>query len=109
MKTVQKIISKTSQVNTVIMFDEAIYCKAKEIQWRFSEVCRHSNKKGRLSYCNDVFSCNWKYEENGLYDILIESAVYGSSSVVRLLHGKAYNKGVMAHTLLLEALEQIQW
>ena len=32
MKTVQKIISKTSQVNTVITFDEAIYCKAKDIQ-----------------------------------------------------------------------------
>ena len=37
MKTVQKIISKTSQVNTVITFDEAIYCKAKEIQWRVSD------------------------------------------------------------------------
>ena len=36
-KTVQKIISKTSQVNTVITFDEAIYCKTKEIQWRFSD------------------------------------------------------------------------
>ena len=37
MKTVQKIISKTSQVNTVITFDEAICCKVKEIQWRFSD------------------------------------------------------------------------
>ena len=38
MKTVQKIISKISQVNTVIKFDEAINCKAKEIQWRFSNA-----------------------------------------------------------------------
>ena len=39
----------------------------------------------------------------------MESGVYDSNSVVRLLHGKAYNKGVRAHKLLLEALEQIQW
>ena len=37
MKPVQKIISKTSQVNTVITFDEAIHHKAKDIQWRFSD------------------------------------------------------------------------
>ena len=37
MKTVQKIISKTSQVNTAITFGEAIYCKLKQIQWRFSD------------------------------------------------------------------------
>ena len=35
MKIVQKIIFKTSQV---IMFVEAIHCKAKEIQWKFSDA-----------------------------------------------------------------------
>ena len=46
-----------------------------------------------------------KYEESGLEDILMESGVYGSNSVVRLLHGKACNKGMRARKLLLEALE----
>ena len=46
-----------------------------------------------------------KYEESGLQDILLESEVYGRNSVGRLLHGKAYNKGVRLINYLLEALE----
>ena len=111
MKTVQKIISKTSQVNTVITFDEAIYCKAKEIQWRFSDEFADTVIRTRDFHIAMTFSAviGKKYEESGLEDILIESGVYGSNSVVRLLHGKAYNKGERAHKLLLEALERIQW
>ena len=110
-KTVQKIISKTSQVNTVITFDEAIYCKAKEIQWRFSdEFADTVIRMGGFHIAMTFLAVIGKtYEESGLEDILIESGVYGSNSVVRLLHGKAYNKGVRAHKLLLEALERIQW
>ena len=110
-KTVQKIISKASQVNTVIMFDEAIYCKTKEIQWRFSdEFADTVIRMGGFHIAMTFLAVIGKtYEESGLKDILIESGVYGSNSVVRLLHGKAYNKGVRAHKLLLEALERIQW
>ena len=34
MKTAQKVSSKLEQNLTVITFDEAIYSKGKEIQWR---------------------------------------------------------------------------
>ena len=95
----------------MITFDEAIYCKAKEIQWRFSDefadtVIRMGGFHIAMTFLAVIGK---KYEESGLEDILIESGVYGSNSVVRLLHGKAYNKGVRAHKLLLEALERIQW
>ena len=74
MKTVQKIISKTSQVNTVITFDEAIYCKAKEIQWRFSDefadtVIRMGGFHIAMTFLAVIGK---KYEESDLEDILIK-------------------------------------
>ena len=78
----------------MITFDEAIYCKAKEIQWRFSDefadtVIRMGGFHIPMTFLAVIGK---KYEESGLEDILIESGVYGSNSVVRLLHGKACNK-----------------
>ena len=68
------------------------------------------NKNGRFHITMTFLAViGKKYEESGLEDMLIESRYYGSNSVVRLLHGKAYNKGVRAHKLLLEALKRIQW
>ena len=60
MKRVQKIISKTSHVSTVISFDEAIYSKVKEIQWRFSdEFAETVIRMGSFHiHSNDIFSCN---------------------------------------------------
>ena len=45
------------------------------------------------------------FAESGLEDLLVESNVYGSNTVSRIMHRKAHNRGVRAHKLVLEALE----
>ena len=45
------------------------------------------------------------FAESGLEDLLVEINVYGSNTVSRVMQGKAYNRGVRAYKLVLEALE----
>ena len=47
------------------------------------------------------------YDYSGIAEIM--QAIYGSSSVNQLLHGRSYNRGVRAHKLLKEALERLRW
>ena len=49
------------------------------------------------------------FAETGFEDLLVESNVYGSNTVSRIMQGKAYNRGIRAHKLVLEALERLQW
>ena len=44
-----------------------------------------------------------KYASSGLDDLLVESGVYGAGAVSALMKGKAYNRSVRAHKLLMEA------
>ena len=50
-----------------------------------------------------------KYPSSGLDDLLVESGVYGAGSVSALIKEKAYNCGVRAHNLLLEAFFCLLW
>ena len=46
-----------------------------------------------------------KYASSGL----VESGVYGAGAVSALMKGKAYNCGVRAHKLLMEAFFRLLW
>lgn len=98
------------QKYTVITFDEAIYCKAKEIQWRCADV--FSDIVLRLGVFHTVLNfmavIGKRYEESGLEDLLIESGVYGSNIVMRVMRGKVYNKGIRAMKLTMEALSRLR-
>ena len=37
-----------------------------------------------------------RYQESGIEDLLVESSVYGSESVMKIMTGKDYNWGVRA-------------
>ena len=50
-----------------------------------------------------------KFENSGLEDLLIESGVYGSATISSAMKGKAYNRGIRAHKLAMEALSRLQW
>ena len=50
-----------------------------------------------------------KYASSGLDDFLVESDVYGAGGVSALMKGKAYNCGVRAHKLLMEAFFRLLW
>ena len=110
MKTVQKMMKRLNQKHSVITFDEAIYCKAKEVQWRCKD--EFSNTVLRLGGFHTALTfmavIGKRYEESGLEDLLIESDLYGSQTVSRILKGKTYNKGVRAFKLVMEALCRIR-
>ena len=46
---------------------------------------------------------------SGLSEILIESALYGTSAVGQICRGKSYNRGMRAHKLMIEALDRFRW
>ena len=110
MKTVQKMMRRLNQKHSVITFDEAIYCKAKEIQWRckdeFSDTVLRLG--GFHTALNFISVIGKRYEESGLEDLLIESDIYGSQTVTRIMKGKTYNKGIRAFKLAMEALSRIR-
>ena len=112
LKTVQEI-SKHLQQSTaaVITFDLTIYCRAKEIHWRYPEEFQN------LVIClggvhialNYLASIGKMFQESGLEDVFIESGLYGSSSAMALLQGKSYNKGIKGHKLIMEVLLRLKW
>ena len=50
-----------------------------------------------------------RYQNWGIEDVLIESGTYGPTSVIFLLKGKSYNRGVRAHKLTMKALFRLMW
>ena len=111
MKTAQKISRKLEQNLTVITFYEAIYSKGKEIQWHVpSEFHDVILRLGEFHIAlNFLGVIGTKYPGSGLEDIMIESGVYGSNSIGKILKGKTYNRGVRAHKILFEALTRLRW
>lgn len=49
------------------------------------------------------------FENSGLYDIMVESGIYGSHAASVFLQGKSYNRGVRAHKIVLEGRLRLQW
>ena len=110
MKTVQNMIKDLQQKHTVLTFDEAIYSKAKEIQWQsngeFNDtVIRQGGFHTALTF---IAVIGKRYEESGIEDLLVESGVYASGSVMKIMTGKSYNKGVRALKLLSEAFSHLR-
>jgi hypothetical protein len=104
MKKTQNICSSLQQRDMVITFDLVIYAKAKQIQWKFPEefsdtVIRMGGFHIALNFLAVL----------GKKDVLIESGGYGSGSVMALMKGKSYNRGVRAHKLVMEALFRLMW
>ena len=110
-KTVQKITESVGQAAMVVIFDLAIYVKAKEIQWRVPDELKNVIiRMGGFHIALNYLSMLGKmYSDSGLEDLLIESGVYASGTTSALIAGKQYNRGVRAHKLTLEALFRLQW
>ena len=110
MKTVQNLMKALNQAYSVITFDEAIYCKAKEIQWQrtdeFSDTILRLG--GFHTVLNFMAVIGKRYEDSGLEDLLIESGLYGSNTVKRIVEGKVYSKGIRAMKQVTEALSRVR-
>jgi len=91
LKHAQKISAAMGQGETVITFDLAIYSKAKEIQWRFSDEFSIVvvSMGGFYIALNFLSLLGKKFGDSGLDDLLIESGVYAAGSTSALMKGKS--------------------
>ena len=105
LKHAQAISAIVGQTDTIITFDLAIYIKAKQLQWRLlADFSKVVIRVGGFYIALNYLALMWKrYASSGLGDLLVESAVYGVGAVSALMKGKAYNRGVRAHKLVMEA------
>ena len=96
---------------SVITFDEAIYCKANEIQWQrtdeFSDTILRLG--GFHTVLNFMAVLGKHYEDSRLEDLLIESGLYGSNTVKHIVEGKVYSKGIRAMKQVMEALSRVRF
>ena len=93
------------------MFDLATYIKAKQLQWSFlAEFSKVVIRVGGFHIALNYLALIWKkYASSGLEDLLVESGVYGAGAVSALMKGKAYNRGVRAHRLVMDAFFRLLW
>ena len=90
----QKMMASLQQKHSVITFDLAIYSKAKEIQWRQHEEFKDTILRlgGFHIALNYLAVIGKMFQDSGLYDIMVESEIYGSHAASVLLQGKSYNR-----------------
>lgn len=99
------------QEDVVIVFDQAIYAKALEIIWKNPVEFK------RIVPCMGAFhiACTFlavigkRFGDAGLRDVIIESEILGSGSVVGMLEGRHYNRGIRVHKIVFEAMLRLRW
>ena len=95
--------------HTVLTVDRALYCKLIELKWCVPE---YRNKLiprlgGHHISMNFLKAIGDHMDGSGLAEVWVESGLLGQGTVERILAGKAYNKGMRAHKLTLQALWHI--
>ncbi|KAG0715583.1 hypothetical protein GWK47_011631 [Chionoecetes opilio] len=107
----QAIVKFLGQDTVVVTFDEAVYCKAKELLWHNPE--QFGNVTVRLGGfhigMNYLKALGQHFKDSGLADILSESGVYTETTTNKIMEGKSWNRAVRAHKLLTEALWRQLW
>ena len=88
----------------VLVFDQALYAKAMEIQWKQSDVLRMGVFHTACTMLSVLGKC---FQDAGLRDLCVESGVLADSSVAGVIEGRRYNRGVRLHKLVYEALMRL--
>ena len=118
MSAVNEILNQSFKIMTtlhlkqlVVVFDQALYAKAAEIKWKHSE--RYQNVilwMGIVhTICNLLSVIGKRFQDGGLKTIIIEAGVVAGGSVVGVMEGHRYNRGVRAHKYMYEALLHLTW
>ncbi|KAK4885392.1 hypothetical protein RN001_001663 [Aquatica leii] len=109
MKRCSDIAAKLNNNYTIITFDQAIYHKAKEIQWLKLDECSHFVIRlgGFHIMMNFLKTIGQHMDNSGLTDVWLESNLYGDSTVIGIMKGKKWNKAIRAHKLTYESLLRI--
>ena len=111
MKKAQNMCASLDQKDVVVTFDLAIYCKAKQIMWKYPDEFHDTLIRlgGFHIALNFLAVLGKRYQSSGIEDVLIESGTYGPGTVTSLMKGKSYNRGVRGHKVTMEALFRLMW
>lgn len=108
--TVYNILKKSIQMadqlgqhDVILVFDQAIYAKALEIQWQNQEEFqRLVIRMGAFhTICAFMAAIGKRFGDAGLSDVLIESGIVASGSVSGVLEGRHYNRAVRTHKVIV--------
>ena len=107
----RKVSEHLGQSHTVIVADQPLYSRAKELIWAnpddFPGVIM---VQGHLHVLFNFLKVIGKHIESaGLEDIWVESGLFAPNSINAIMEGKAYYRAVRGHTLAYEALWRIRW
>ena len=107
----QAISASLRQKCSVVTFDLAIYCRAKEIQWHYPNEFKDLTIRigGFHTALNFLSVISKQCKESSIEELLIESGLCGNATAAAVLNSKSYNTGVCAHKLIMEALLRLQW
>lgn len=98
------------QKYTIIMANQLLYSRSKEICWSNSKFDNVIFVMGGLHICFNFLKPISQHISNaGLDDLWTESGAYATKTTETMLDGKAYYQAVRAHMLTCEALQHIKW
>ena len=100
-----------SQEDVIVVLDQAIYCKAKQLIWSVPEdYSRIVLRMGAFHICcNFLGILGKRFGEAGLGDLLIENGLVAAGSIASVLNGHHYNRAVRANKVVFEALLRMKW
>ena len=118
MATVHEVLVQSLKIkNTlklksiVLVFDQALYAKATEVQWKQSERFKDIEQRMGVFHtaCTLLSIIGKRFQDAGLRDLCFESGVIAEGSVAGVLDGRRYNRGVRLHKIMYEALMRLVW
>ena len=90
---------------TVCVFDQAIYCKAMELKWRYPDKYKDCIVMlGIFHIMMYLGIIGKKFSDACSKDLVVQSDVVATGSADKALSGKMYNRPARAHKLVCEAL-----
>ena len=118
MATVHEVLVQSLKIkNTlklksiVLVFDQALYAKATEVQWKQSERFKDIMLRMRVLHttCTLLSIIGRRFQDADFRNLCVESGVIAEGSVAGVLDGRRYNCGVRLHKIMYEALMRLAW
>ena len=106
-----KIKNTLKLKSIVLVFNQSLYAKATEVQWKQSERFKDIVLRMGVFHtaCTLLSIIGKRFGDTGWRDLCVESGVLAEGSVAGGLNGRRYNRGVRLHKFMHEALMTLAW